>query len=275
MFTFCSLASGSEGNASLLQADDFSVIIDLGISCSRLEKELALVNVLPENIQAIFITHAHSDHVKGLATFQKKYQAPLYLKKDTYNVLGRKGLFSRGSAPINFLESDELQVGPITVNIFRLPHQGWLKSGADDAGAHIGFKFTYKDKTIGYFTDLGKMPEDIFQYIKDCDYYFLEANHDVLWQRIAKRPQGVIDRNLQNFGHLSNHQAGEILSKVLVPQKAQRRTKGVMLAHLSRDCNNPILAEDTILKTFTDKHIEPIEIKFAPQKKISEMIRIA
>ncbi|MBU0580440.1 MAG: MBL fold metallo-hydrolase [Candidatus Margulisbacteria bacterium] len=240
----------------------------------KLDKELQNLSLKTSELQALLITHAHSDHVKGLKTFLKKYQVPIYLKEDTYRILNKKIGLSVDVHNVQFIKKDIINIGSLQVHSFRLPHQGWLASGQDDPGAHIGFKFIYKDKALGYFTDLGKMPEDVFPHINDCDYYLLEANHDVLWQKMSKRPPGVIERNICQFGHLSNQQAGEILSRVLVPDKTKRRTKGVMLAHLSRDCNNPILAEDTILKTFTAQAIDPVEIKFAPQSRPSEIIKI-
>jgi phosphoribosyl 1,2-cyclic phosphodiesterase len=214
-----------------------TVLVDIGISLSRLEKELEKLSLRTADLQALLITHAHSDHVKGLKTFLKRNNTPIYLKEDTYRVLNKKHGLSQEFHNVNFITRDHFALGPLQVQTFRLPHQGWLESGADDPGAHIGFKILYKDKSLGYFTDLGMMPEHVYEHIKDCDYYLLEANHDVLWQRMSNRPQGVIDRNLKNFGHLSNQQAGDILAKVLVKQKDKRRTKGVMLAHLSRECN--------------------------------------
>jgi phosphoribosyl 1,2-cyclic phosphodiesterase len=274
MFQFCSLASGSSGNATLLRAGEMSILIDLGISVACLERNLAELGLSSRDINALFITHAHSDHVKGLPTFLKKHKVPIYMKEHTFEVLGEKRGMDLHNVSVNFLKDELLNLGEVQVQVFRLPHQGWLSSGADDPGAHVGFKFTYQNRALGYFTDLGKMPEEIYPHIQDCDYYLLEANHDVLWQKMAKRPQGVIDRNLKSFGHLSNHQAGEILTRVLVPKRAERRTRGVMLAHLSRDCNNPILAEDTILKTFTACGVEPVEIKFAPPGRRSEVVVI-
>lgn len=250
------------------------ILVDIGISFARLNKELENLSLRTEDLQALLISHAHSDHVKGLKTFLKRHQVPVYLKEDTYRVLNKKIGLSKESHNVRFIDEEHFKVGALNVQTFRLPHQGWLANGMDDPGAQVGFKFKYKDKTIGYFTDLGKMPEDVFDHIYDCDYYFLEANHDVLWQRRSGRPQGVIQRNLQNFGHLSNQQAGEVLAKVIVPKKDERRTRGVMLAHLSKDCNNPILAEDTILKTFTKNKVDPVEIKFAPQGRPSEIIKI-
>jgi phosphoribosyl 1,2-cyclic phosphodiesterase len=251
------------------------ILIDMGISAAKLEKALAVLNFTTTDLQAILVTHAHSDHVKGLKTLLKRFDLPVYLKEETYRVAQKKKEIFPHNFKVNFIEEEYFNIGPVQVQTFRLPHQGWLMSGADEAGAHIGFKFTYKDSSIGYFTDLGKMPEEVYDHIYDCDYYLLEANHDVLWQRNSKRPQGVIQRNLRNFGHLSNAQAGEVLSKVIVPKKEERRTKGIMLAHLSRDCNNPILAEDTILKTLTNSSIDPINITFAPYDKPSEVIQLA
>ncbi len=274
MIRFCSLASGSSGNAAVVSAEGYTVLIDLGISYTKLTERLAALDLTPAQLNAVCITHAHSDHVQGIATFSKKHDTPIYLKEHTYEVLCAKKKCSFAPDRTVFIREETLQLGPFSVQVFRLPHQGWLENGADEAGAHIGFKFMYGGKSLGYFTDLGKMPEEVYPHIGDCDYYVLEANHDVLWQKMAKRPQGVIQRNLRNFGHLSNHQAGEILAKVLRPRHAERRTKGVMLAHLSRDCNNPILAEDTIRKTFTEKGVDPVEICFAPPGRASAVVVI-
>ena len=274
MFRFCSLASGSRGNAAIVQAEGCTVLIDLGISYSKLSARLEALSISPQALNAVLITHAHSDHVQGLEMLMKKQTVPVYMKEHTYDVLVRKRGYNIPREGITFIDQDHLHVGPFAIQVFRLPHQGWLESGADDPGAHVGFKFTCQNKTLGFFTDLGRMPDEVYPHIHDCDYYVLEANHDVLWQKMSKRPQGVIERNLKSFGHLSNHQAGEILTKILRPRRADRRTKGVMLAHLSRDCNNPIIAEDTILKAFTLNGVDPVEISYAPPERASCVVVI-
>ncbi len=118
------------------------------------------------------------------------------------------------------------------------------------------------------------MPETVYKQIMNSDFYFLEANHDVLWQKSSRRPVHIIERNLSDFGHLSNEQAAHILTKVITKDNVKRRTKGVMLAHISSECNSHVLAQTAIQKILVKHNIHGLELKIAPEKAMSEYIKL-
>lgn len=271
---FRSLSSGSSGNASLLQIGSHNILIDAGISLRQLDSLFLKINFNPQDLDLILLTHAHSDHAKAVGKIAGKYNKPIFMTKETFHTLSKQtNLFAQ--LEVNFLQ-EEIKLAEAIIKIFRLPHIGVHHDGLDDAGGNVGFLFIHRSnqKRLAYFTDLGILPETIYSHIENCDYYFLEANHDVLWQKSSRRPVQVIERNLSSFGHLSNEQAANILTRVISKKPHQRKTKGVMLAHLSRECNSHILAKSTIEKILLEQEITGLDIAIAPEKALSEQIII-
>lgn len=275
MIKFRSLSSGSSGNASIVQVGPHYLLIDAGLSLRQLDKYFQEIDIDPNLLDLILLTHAHSDHSKSLAKFAAKYNKPVHMTRETYHTLAKHGELAE--LQVNFLQ-EEIKLTEAIIKIFRLPHVGVHHSGVDDAGGNVGFLFIRKnggaEKKLAYFTDLGVMPETIYPHIENCDFYFLEANHDVLWQKSSRRPYQVIERNLSSFGHLSNEQAAAVLTRVVHKDPQHRRTKAVMLGHLSKECNSHELAKKTIEDILEKHHLFKLELKIAPEKALSEQIII-
>lgn len=275
MIRFRSLSSGSSGNASVLQLGDHYLLIDAGLSLRQLDKYFQEINIDPNLLDLILLTHAHSDHSKGLAKFAAKYNKPVHMTRETYHTLAKHGELE--NLQIHFLQ-EEIKLAEALIKVFRLPHVGVHHSGTDDAGGNVGFLFIKQggqtEKKLAYFTDLGIMPEKIYPHIENCDFYFLEANHDVMWQKSSRRPYQVIERNLSSFGHLSNEQAAAVLTRVVHKDPRHRRTKAVMLGHLSKECNSHELAKTTIEAILEKHQLSELELKIAPEKALSEQIII-
>jgi phosphoribosyl 1,2-cyclic phosphodiesterase len=264
MFEFCSLASGSSGNSSLLILGGETLLIDAGIPLKKIEERLLEKNVSPANIGRLLITHAHGDHIKSAGKLARKYRTPVWLTRATYAEAQRLG-YDLTDCQINFFREKE-NFGRLKIKTFQVPH--------DEAG-NTGFLFEHGGFRAAYFTDLGALPERVYKDIHDCDFLFLEANHDVLREKTSRRPAQVIERNLSDQGHLSNEQAARIVERVVCGEKS-RKTRAVMLAHISKDCNHHVFVEKTIRAALQKKQAaEAVKILLAPEGRCSEHLRLA
>jgi len=229
---FSILGSSSSGNSGLLITEGCKVLVDAGFSCKRLTGMLEERGVRPEEIDAIFVTHEHSDHTAGISTFAKKFNPFVFANTMTAKALQPKlktkprwKLFNTGST---FAFRD------LTIESFSLPH---------DAHDPVGFKFTAgrgddlfsPTRRLAWLTDLGFVPPKIADRIRDVDTLIVEANYcPELLERDERRPWSLKQRISGRHGHLSNSAARELLESVENPSWSQ-----VFLAHLSRDCNSP------------------------------------
>jgi phosphoribosyl 1,2-cyclic phosphodiesterase len=224
-------------------------------------------------LDAVIVTHAHSDHCKGVVDLALKYEVSVFAHEETLKVLAHKKSLKWFKLPANLIEpitQARFPMGEIIVNCFRLPHAGWVPGNLDNPGVQLGFVFEYDGKRLAYATDLGMLPENLHADFSGCDAYFLEANHDPAMQLSSRRDKRLIDRNLSDYGHLSNRQTAEILKRCILP----KTTVTVMLAHLSEECNHPDLAVGTLKQTLTPEQVEYVKIEIAPQKKISSVLDI-
>ena len=229
---FSILGSSSSGNSGLLITENCKVLIDAGFSCKRLTSLLDERGVRPEEIDAIFVTHEHSDHTAGISTFAKKFDPIVFANSMTAKAIQPKlkteprwKLFNTGST---------FQFRDLTIESFSLPH---------DAHDPVGFKFTAgrgddlfsPTRRLAWLTDLGFVPPKIAERIRDVDTLIVEANYcpDLL-ERDERRPWSLKQRISGRHGHLSNRAACELLESIDNPSWSQ-----VFLAHLSRDCNSP------------------------------------
>ena len=220
-------ASGSKGNASLIYNDKTSILIDDGLSLSSLESNLKDVDKNIKDIDAILITHNHSDHISGLKFLKNK---KIYCLSNIYNDLFPK-LKENTIIPFNL--EDKLQIGDFNIEILKTYH---------DALDSCGFLINENYTSLVYITDTGKLTKKILNKIKNKNYYFIESNHDIKMLLESKRPKFLIDRIKSNHGHLSNEQCGTYLSKIIGD-----KTCKICLAHLSQDCNNEELALNAVL----------------------------
>jgi phosphoribosyl 1,2-cyclic phosphodiesterase len=244
--SFTVLASGSSGNASLLEVNGFGLLVDIGLGPRQLANRLAASGRSWRNVHAVLLTHTHSDHWRGrsLASLLVK-RIPLYCHDEHLRDLGgdcpeyvmdglrRAGLLRtyREEQPLDF-------GGAVCCTPLALRHDG---------GATFGFCFTGRgdlfggDWSLGYLADLGSWDSRLIEAILDVDLLALEFNHDVEMQRTSGRPPMLIARVLGDQGHLSNEQAAELLREILLRSVGGRLRQLVQL-HLSRQCNRPALA---------------------------------
>ncbi len=228
------ISSGSKGNASIIYDDSTTILIDMGISIKRLKEGLEEINKRISDINFCLLTHEHSDHIKGAS----------YLDANL--------LYSR-SGTINVIKNHELEVfknylfGDIIVTPLLTSH---------DAISPCGFLFEQGGEKIAYLTDSGYIPECTLEYIHNCDYYFIESNYDEKMLFESSRPEFLKNRIAGEFGHLSNKQSATYMTG-LVGEK----TKTIMLAHLSEECNIPDVAIETYKAIFKEQKVPLDHIK--------------
>ena len=222
------LASGSSGNALFLQADHTGILVDAGISARRIKHALAAVNVDMREVDAVFITHEHSDHIKGLATLTRQYHLPVYTRGDTWRAIPGRCL-----PPADCRRDIEatVDIGQVKVEAFAVSH---------DACDPVGYTFSWGRQKCTIATDLGFVTPGVRQALRGSGLVALEANHDLNMLANGTYPWPLKRRIMSNRGHLSNCDAGWALAR-----HTDDGTR-IFLAHLSKENNRPALAYQTV-----------------------------
>lgn len=229
---FSVLSSGSTGNATIIENEDVRLLVDTGLSMKRVEQLLQEREMSAADLDAILVTHEHSDHIKGLGALARKYDLPIYANEKTWEAL-HKHLGQIAEERIHVMDTGEMKdFGTLKVESFGISH---------DAAEPVGYCFHAGEEKLSLATDLGYMSTKVRDKIIDSDVLVLESNHDVEMLRMGKYPWNIKRRILSDIGHLSNEAAGEALCELLSGQ-----TKRVYLAHLSRDHNLMDLAKLTV-----------------------------
>ena len=227
------LASGSRGNAAVVESAKARILVDAGISCRETFKRLKTTGVDPRTISAILITHEHSDHVHGLATLARKLKVPVFMTGATHQAWARSLRDEAGELPkLEKLEvfsaGRSFQVEDITITPFTIPH---------DAADPVGFTFRAEGTKIGIATDLGYMPASVCDHLLNCDVLVIESNHDLEMLRVGPYPWSVKQRVMSRVGHLSNDSLAEFFAK-----NYDGGASYIVLAHLSEQNNHPEIA---------------------------------
>ena len=227
---FLTLASSSAGNASLLSCGETHLLIDAGISCLRLRRSLAELGLTLEDLSALLITHAHNDHIAGLATLVKRVSLPILCTPETgrqicYRVAGVASMLR----PIQ--PGGTTQVADCRITSIPTSH---------DIPGSTGFRLDWAGRSVGYLTDTGIIPQQA-QALLGADLLVLEANHDVETLLSGPYPYYLKERVLGRWGHLSNEAAAQFAA-----QAARCGTGDIILAHLSKENNTPQMAWNTV-----------------------------
>lgn len=233
------LASGSSGNCIAITSEDSTILIDAGIAKTKIEKRLLEVGITPNNIAAIFVTHGHADHVKGLP-LANKYKIPVYASEGEW-----KSIEGVDQGLQNVIVCAK-QIDDFKVVAFKVHH---------DAFEPLGYSIRVNDFKVSICLDTGHVDVNMLDAMADSNFYIIEANHEPNMVEVSSYPNSVKARILSHIGHLSNKQTAGALTKLV-----QGRGEKIYLTHLSSTNNMPALAEMTVIRALAkrgfkqDKH---------------------
>lgn len=250
----CVLSSGSKGNCTYVETNKHKILIDIGTSCIYVEKTLKKIGILPQEIDMIFITHAHVDHIAGLKVFAKKYHPKVYLTK---LILEETKLLLDN---IEYID-DQIKIDDILISAIKTSH---------DTNDSNGYIIEENGSSFVYITDTGYINEKYFSKLYNKNIYVFESNHDLeLLMNNTHYPHHIKIRIMSDKGHLSNKDSSYYLSQFVGPA-----TKQVILAHLSEENNTKELAVSTLQNTLQKRSIKFNDIAVAEQNIQTEIFEI-
>ncbi len=227
---FASLGSGSRGNATLIEAGETRLLLDCGFAARELERRLAMLDLLPDSLDGILVTHEHQDHVRGVGALARRYRLPVWL---THGTLRSGRLGKLPEMRLIHGQQTPFHIGNVQVAPYSVPH---------DAREPVQFVFSAGDARLGVLTDAGTITPHILAMLQPCNGLLLECNHDVEMLRLGPYPPPLQRRVGGRLGHLNNGQAAQLLASL--DTTALDR---LVLAHLSEKNNTPELAREALL----------------------------
>lgn len=262
---FATIASGSSGNCLYAGNDDTHILIDTGISKKRIEEGLKQCGVEGCDIDAVLITHEHSDHIQGIGVWSRKYHIPIYATRGTLNEIKRmKSLGAIDESLFHVIRPEEaFTINNVKVHPFSIPH---------DARDPVSYHLEDNLNRIGMVTDLGYFDQSIINALLESDLLYVEANHDLRMLETGPYPYALKRRIAGNYGHLCNEMSGQLIGQLL-----NERLQHVILGHLSQENNFPELAlqavKNELIKDFSVKENE-LNISVAPRSHAMPVITI-
>ncbi|MHC1785548.1 MAG: MBL fold metallo-hydrolase [Christensenellales bacterium] len=242
--TFCSLNSGSNGNATYVAAGNTRILIDAGLSGRSIVGALETIGVLPETLSGILVTHEHIDHIKGVGALSRKYHLPVYANAATWEKMAR--IVGEVAAPLRrVFETDlDFYVGDLAVMPFSIPH---------DTVEPVAFRVYAGARSVAVATDMGHVTKRTLKHLAGTDLVLLESNHDIdMLTHNDRYPEQLKRRILGNRGHLSNLACADTLMRLY-----ETGVSKALLGHLSQDNNTPELAMRTVSETLSHEGLRP------------------
>lgn len=261
MVRFVSLYSGSDKNSAVFSYKNTNIMIDCGGSFKQLKEQLDKVDLKFSDIDALFITHSHTDHIKSLPMIIKNTDIPVYTSFGTHEEIFDMNINMPKDNRIIIYDNRRFSVGNIDAECFKTPH---------DTKYSIGFNVYFKSKTATFATDIGCVTDELKVNFKGRDFVFLESNHDVEMLNNSNRPYSLKRRILSDRGHLSNEISANF-SKELATDGLRR----LMLGHLSGEANTPGLAYEVTKQKMENNGIKidkDILLRIAQRGILSDII---
>lgn len=252
MVEICAIASGSNGNCYYIGNGEDAVLVDAGISRRQVLERMAKSGLNANKIRAIFISHEHADHFRGVRVLSKKLGVPVYMTSKTWD---RSWHPDRPEQVKVFSPGEVVKVGSFSIHTFLKNH---------DAAEPCSFRIEHEGMNVGVFTDIGAACNNVMEQVGLCQALFLESNYDerMLWD--GPYPYHLKRRVASDHGHLSNLQASELLEKYHHPE-----LKVVFLSHLSQENNRPDIAA-AAFKTLESR----FEVKLTNRYAAAEVYRL-
>ena len=245
------LACGSKGNASYIEVGSTRFLIDIGITYRHLLERLEKIGKSIDDIDALFITHTHSDHIKGLKVFVKHNNVPVYIKEEMYKEL--KEILPKEKIE---LYSDKMHLKDVTIDLVHTSH---------DAPGAVGFLI---NNSLVYITDTGYINKKYYDLLSNREIYYIESNHDEQMLLTGPYPHYLKQRILSDKGHLSNGATASYLEKFI-----GSNTKYIILAHISETNNTKELALETTKEALANTIYSP-KIIVASQEELGEVVEV-
>ena len=248
--------SGSKGNALAVRSGGTLLLLDCGFSCRELEKRMTACGVCPADVTAVLFTHDHDDHCKGIATFHKRHPlVPLYANGNTADAIATLTGVEDGWRI--FETGEPFAIGDVSVSAFSIPH---------DAADTVGYLFSDAASSLFVATDMGVPTLPVKYALAQATCAVLESNHDPTLLACSDRPVSLKQRISGRCGHLSNQDAADLVREVAPPN-----LKTLLLAHLSRPCNAPHLALESMREALKDIEREDIALAALDQDEPSDL----
>lgn len=254
--SYCTLASGSSGNASLIRADNDVVLLDCGLTGRKLWASMEELDLDPGQIRAVLVTHEHSDHCAGVGVVARRLGVPVYATRGTWKGMLRRVSPLKQEQMQQVIPGEPFQVGRLSIDAFPLSH---------DARQPCGYRFSDGVHSVGFLTDTGVVLPEARERIRRCTGLVLESNYDPAMLDNGSYPAFLKARIGGASGHMSNSDCAGLLEEL-----AAEQTRHVLLAHLSQDNNRPDLALQEMKNRM--RHVEGLEISVAPRHRAHPLI---
>lgn len=238
---FCPLYSGSSGNSVFISSENSSILIDAGLSGKSIEKAFTSIDRNINNLDGIFVTHEHIDHVKGVGVLSRRYDIPVFANELTWKSMS-KTIGKIKEENIRIIDKESVNIKDINVASYKIPH---------DAADPVGYSICCGKKKMSIATDLGYFSKEVEESVKNSDVVLLESNHDVEMLKFGPYPYSLKRRILSNVGHLSNDDCGKAIINMI-----KNNCKNIVLGHLSKTNNYPELAYATVTEVLRESHIK-------------------
>ena len=263
MMRFCSLYSGSSGNSLYIESSNSKILIDAGVSGKKIVEGLASVGTSPNEIDAILVTHEHSDHISSIGFLSKKYNIPVYASNLTWNQIEEQSVKMNPSNRMTFDIDKCFSIGNLDIMPFKIPH---------DAIEPCGFSISAEGRKITAATDIGHINSYLYENMKKSDLLLLESNHDIEMLRCGRYPWFLKRRILSESGHLCNEDASQAIVNLV-----KSGMKKFFLGHLSTENNFPELALQTVTNSLEEIGVtigKDIFLEVAPRYGVSSMLTL-
>lgn len=238
MITFCTLFSGSSGNAAYLETDEGAILIDCGMSCKQVLQSLQNANLNPASLRAVLVTHEHSDHTKGVGVMARKLGLTVCATEGTWEGMEQTVGMIPPAQRMVIAAGESFFLSGMEIASFAIPH---------DANEPVGYRFFLPKTSIAIATDLGHFAPGVQAAVQGAELVLLESNHDPdMLRQNPHYPASLKNRILGKKGHLSNESGAQAALQLVASG-----TRHLLLGHLSSENNDPDLAYRTTHATLT------------------------